>query len=90
MKFVIDTVTPCPGETRVGNVYHVKGGSGSRYGHMMVLMAINPAGSCLMMVIDKHGEPTGVTSYGRNYLDDRMPIAFCDGLDDLEFSVRSL
>jgi hypothetical protein len=90
MKFVIDTLTPCPSETRVGNVYHVKGGYGTRAGHLMVLMAITEDNSCLMMVTTKHGQPVGITNYGLHHLDERMPIAFCEGLETLEFRIRSL
>jgi hypothetical protein len=90
MKFIVDTITPCPSETRVGNVYHVKGGYGTRDGHMMVLMAITAKDNCLLMVIDKHGIPVNITSYGLHSIDERMPIAFCEGFDALEFRIRSL
>jgi hypothetical protein len=90
MKFFIDTITPCPSEVRVGNVYHVKGGYGTKAGHMMVLMAITEGETCLLMVVDKHGNPVGITNYGMHSLDERMPIAFCEGLDALEFRIRSL
>jgi hypothetical protein len=43
-----------------------------------------------MMVIDKHGEPVGVTNYSLSHMDERMPIAFCEGLDSLSFRIRSL
>jgi hypothetical protein len=90
MRFDIDTLTPCPSETRVGNVYHVKGGYGTRAGHMMVLMAITKNDTALLMVIDKHGEPVSITNYGVHALDERMPIAFCEGIDSLSFRIRSL
>ena len=90
MKFFIDTITPCPSETRVGNVYHVKGGYGTKHGHMMVLISITDNDTCLLIVVDKQGTPVGVTNYGMHSLDERMPIAFCEGLDTLEFRIRSL
>jgi len=90
MKFIIDTITPCIHETRVGNVYHVKGGYGTRHGHMMVLIAITESGMCLLVIIDKHGAPVNTATYASSSLDERMPIAFCEGLDMLEFRVRSL
>jgi hypothetical protein len=86
MKFVLDTITPCPSEVRVGNVY----GYGTRAGHMMVLMAITEGETCLLIVVDKHGNPVGITNYGMHSLDERMPIAFCEGLDALEFRIRNL
>ena len=90
MRFEIDTITPCPAETRVGNVYHVKGGYGTKAGHMMVLMAITQNETALLMVINKQGEPVGITNYGVHSLDERMPVAFCEGLDALTFRIRSL
>ena len=91
MKFLIDTITPCPSEVRIGNVYHVKGGYGTKHGHMMVLMAITENGETgLLMVINKHGQAVGITQYGMHILDERMPIAYCEGLDTLEFRIRSL
>jgi hypothetical protein len=90
MKFIIDTITPCVSDTQVGNVYHVKGGYGTKAGHMMVLMSITENETCLLLVINKHGKPVGITQYGLSSLDERMPIAFCEGLDALEFRIRSL
>jgi len=90
LRFFIDTITPCPNEVRVGNVYHVKGGYGTKAGHRMVLMAITENETCLLMVVDKHGKPVGITNYGASSLDERMPIAFCEGLDAMEFRIRSL
>lgn len=90
---------PKPFETRVGNVYPVKGGRGMARGHMQILIAITHPSSdpydCrgrmgLLLVIDKEGNPVGVNSYGLHYLDEQMPIAFADGVEEIEFTVRSL
>lgn len=99
MKIRTEGVIPCPAnEARVGNVYPIKGGRGVRDGHMQVLIAITePKGKyetrgpmALLLVIDKEGSPRGVNSYGIHYVNELCPIAFVDGLDELEFSMRSL
>lgn len=74
----------------VGNVYPISGGYGRKAGHAMVLIAITEKGSCLMLVIDKDGEPIGVTSYGLHAIEERTPIAFVRGLDDLVFEMEPL
>lgn len=83
-------------EPHVGNVYHVRGGRGLRYGHMMILFDITEpkdvlrGAMALMLIINKDGESIGVTSYGIHYLEDKQPIAFVEGLEDLTFVMRSL
>lgn len=74
----------------LGNVYAINGGYGRKAGHSMVLIAITKATTALMLVIDKDGEPVGVTSYGLHYLEERAPIAFVRGLEDLTFNMESL
>lgn len=74
----------------VGNVYPISGGYGRKAGHAMVLLAITEKHSCLMLVIDKSGEPVGVTSYGLHAIEDRAPVAFVRGLDDLIFEMEPL
>jgi hypothetical protein len=92
MKINVDGLTNCcPGdEPRVGNVYAVKGGNGMKEGAMMVLIAITDNSAGLMLVITKAGKPKGITQYGIGYLEERCPIAFVDGLDDLELTMRSI
>lgn len=101
MKVTIATSITVPsGCARVGNVYPVKGGRGLRHGHMMVLIAVTKANDCqcrdhraetgLMLTIDKDGNPVGVTQYGMHYLDEQSPIAFVEGLDNIELTMRSL
>jgi hypothetical protein len=97
MKINIELDTQLrPGqEPLVGNVYPVKGGRGLRYGHMHVLFHITDSADhrgqmCLLIVIDKDGSPIGVNSYGLHYIEELQPIAFVDGLDAMEFTMRSL
>jgi hypothetical protein len=80
---------------RIGNVYPVKGGYGTRDGHMMICIAITkprPVVGCfaLMLIVDREGEPVNVTKYGTHVFEDRMPIAFVEGLEGLEFRMTSL
>lgn len=97
MKFDIQVQEFGPNDPpRIGNVYPVKGGRGLRYGHMMVLFAITTpketwqGQSALMVVVDKEGQPQGVTSYGMHYVENLCPIAFVDGLDEVEFTMRPI
>jgi len=80
---------------RIGNVYPVKGGRGLREKHLQILIAITepkPCNGCvgLLLVIDKNGKPVGVNSYGLHYLEDLVPVAFADGVEDWSVPVRSL
>lgn len=81
---------------RPGNVYPVKGGRGLRDGHMMILLAVTDpkeqwrGSSGLMLVIDKQGNPTGVSSYGMSRVEELQPIAFVEGIEDMQFTMRSL
>jgi len=97
MDIALDFDSPSPViETRPGNVYHVRGGRGLRDGHMNIIIAITepkdryqgPMALCL--TIDKEGDPRGVTSYGLHYFEDKMPIAYCEGVEDIRLIVRSL
>jgi rRNA maturation protein Rpf1 len=74
----------------VGNVYAINGGYGRKAGHAMVLLAITAQQSALLMVIDKEGNPVGVTSYGLHYIEERAPIAYVRGLDEMVFQMESL
>lgn len=97
MKINIElSSSPSPAqEPLVGNVYPVKGGRGLRYGHMQVLFHITDPKDhrgqmALLVVIDREGNPIGVNSYGLHYVEDLQPIAFVDGLEAMEFTMRSL
>ena len=74
----------------VGNVYPISGGYGRKAGHSMVLLAITEKQTCLMLVIDRQGNPMGVTSYGLHAIEERSPVAFVRGLEDLEFNMEPL
>lgn len=74
----------------IGNVYAISGGYGRRAGHAMVLIAITKKQGALMLVIDKDGDPVGVTSYGLHAIEERAPIAFVPGLEDLVFTMEAL
>lgn len=76
---------------RAGNVYPVKGGYGVRGKHMMVLLSFTPDGNnCLLIVLNKDGQPIGVTQYGTHHMAERMPIGFVPGIEDLTFDVMPL
>lgn len=74
----------------VGNVYAIGGGYGRKAGHAMVLMAITKTETALMLVIDRDGEPTGVTSYGLHAIEERVPIAFVRGFEEMSFQMEPL
>jgi hypothetical protein len=80
---------------RVGNVYPVKGGRGLKNGHLQILLAITDpreyvGASGLLLVITKDGKPVGVNSYGMHYIEDLCPVAFCEGIEDLDLTIRSI
>jgi hypothetical protein len=74
----------------IGNVYSCNGGYGRKAGHAMVLIAVTAQQSALMLVIDKDGNPVGVTSYGLHAIEERAPIAFVRGLDEMVFQMEAL
>lgn len=84
------TDLPAFSQPVVGNVYPIAGGFGRKAGHSMVLLAITEKQTALMLVIDKDGEPVGVTSYGLHAIEERAPVAFVPGLDGLAFDMQSL
>lgn len=82
-------------QARIGNVYPIRGGRGLRDGHMQVLIAITkqrdysgPSG--LLLVINKEGEPVGINSYGMHVIENQQPIAFVEGLEGMNLTMRSL
>lgn len=90
------TELPTFSQPVIGNVYACNGGYGRKAGHAMVLIAITPVRSqmagqaALMLVINKDGEPIGVTSYGLHAIEERAPIAFVRGLDQLDLTMEPL
>jgi hypothetical protein len=79
--------TPGFSQPTVGNVYAIKGGYGSKLGHMGVLIAITARENCLLLIIDREGDPVGVTSYGLHAIEERCPVAFVEGLESLHFKM---
>ena len=100
MKITITAGATLPSEeARIGNVYAVRGGRGSRLKHMMILFAITPppdskydcrGQSGLMLCVDKEGNAVGVTQYAMHYIDDLSPIAFVDGFEEINLIMRSI
>lgn len=75
------TQTPC-----VGNVYNVRGGSGAKHGYMMVIISI--IGTTVTIVtVNRDGEIVSGSNYGLHYFEDKCPIAYCDGLEQLTFKI---
>lgn len=75
---------------RVGNVYAVKGGYGTRNKHLMVLIAITEQGLHLLLTLDREGNPVGNTQYLAHALEDRIPVGFVEGLENLTFNITSI
>lgn len=73
----------------IGNVYNVRGGKGARYGHMMVIVSIAHH-MCTILTITKDGEIVSGSNYADHYFEDKVPIAHCAGLEDLNFEIQSL
>ena len=97
MRVHVETDTPVSEEpVKPGNVYHVRGGRGLRDGHMNIVLAVTEPTDryngrmALCLTVTRDGKPVGTTSYGVHYFEDKMPIAFCDGLEDIDLTVRSL
>lgn len=84
------TELPAFAQPIVGNVYPIAGGYGRKAGHCMVLLAITKNSAALFMIIDKEGEPVGVTSYGLHAIEERMPVAFVRGLEELSLMMEPL
>ena len=84
------TELPTFSQPVVGNVYACGGGYGRKMGHVMVLIAITKNCTALLLVIDKDGEPVGVTSYGLHAIEERAPIAFVRGLEELSLMMEPL
>lgn len=80
---------------RVGNVYPARGGRAGNRNHLYVVLAITePSGmfgpTCLCLTVTREGNPVGVTQYGAHYLENLEPVAFVDGLEDLDLTMRPL
>jgi len=90
MKFDIsDELTPYIQEPVIGNVYNVRGGSGARKGYMFVIISIVGT-TATTVTINKSGEIVGGGNYGLHYFEDKCPMAFCKGLEELAFSLETI
>lgn len=87
---IITTDLPGFSQPIVGNVYSINGGYGRKAGHAMILFCITKSQGALMLVIDKDGDPIGVTSYGLHAIEERTPIAFVRGIDDLVLTMEAI
>jgi len=76
-------------EPVVGNVYSVRGGAGARLGHMQVVVSLTDTG-CVMLTVDKEGNVVGASCYGKHYIQEKVPMAYCDGIENLSFDIRSI
>ncbi|MFT4076865.1 MAG: hypothetical protein QM647_15170 [Asticcacaulis sp.] len=102
MKIHIETETQIPSmEPIVGNVYPRMGGRSRQAGEMMIIFAISdPAKQkerfqyrgrmACVMVIDPDGNIVGADSYGMSYFDGKCPIAFVEGLEDIDLTMRTI
>lgn len=67
-------------------------------GHMFVVVAITELKDqfcsrgtvATYITVNKEGEIIGGGSYGADYLEDKAPIAYVEGLEDLTLPMRSL
>ena len=90
MRFnIVEQIREVIQEPTVGNVYNVRGGTGARKGHMQVVVALTETG-CVMLTVNRDGEVIGASCYGRHYIQEKIPMAFCDGLEELSFNIRSV
>lgn len=87
MRFEIDTeIKSCIQSPTVGNVYNVRGGSGAKYGYMMIIVSIVGT-TVTVLTINKDGDIVSGSNYGMHYFEDKCPIAYCDGLEELNFKI---
>jgi hypothetical protein len=74
---------------QVGNCYNVRGGRGAKLGHIFVVVAITD-GLCTCLVVNKEGDIVGGTNYYSSYFEDKIPIAFAEGIDEINLRMTSL
>jgi hypothetical protein len=90
MKFTLtEQIKNVTQEPVVGNVYPVRGGTGAKKGYMQIVVAMTETG-CILLTIDSDGNVVSGSSYGRHYIAEKTPIAFCPGIEELSFEVRSI
>jgi hypothetical protein len=93
----VDVPVKTDPEDLVGNVYQVRGGRGSRLGHMHVIVGAYSYRECSFLVdgfatltVDRDGNIVGANTYATHYFMDKVPIARCEGLEDIHLVMRSL
>ena len=70
----------------VGNVYNVRGGGGAKHGHMMVIVSVVNS-MVTVLTFTKDGDIVSGSNYGLHYFEDKCPLAYCAGLEELSFNV---
>lgn len=93
MKFNIETRDgkSLIGPPSIGDVYSIRGGRGLRYGHKFVIVSINDSSHmAYALTVDGNGDIVGVYSVGVHILEDMVPIARVDGMEQLKFTIRTL
>lgn len=99
MKVSIETTEPLTSlpDDMVGNVYQVRGGVGARHGHLHIIVSsYDRCGhSCggpgfVTLTVNREGIIVGGNSYAQHYFMEKVPIARCDGIEEISLIVRSL
>ena len=87
MRFNIETeLSECTQSPVIGNVYNVCGGRGARHGHMMVIISIVDS-MVTTVTVNKSGDIISGRNYGLRYFEDKCPMAYVSGLEDLNFKM---
>lgn len=82
-------------DAKVGNVYPKQGGRGRARGDMMILFHITEpekyeGRKALMLIVNREGKLIGVDKYCLTYIEEKCPIAFVEGISDIDLTMRSL
>lgn len=77
--------------TRIGNVYHIRGGKRASRGEYWVFIGISDCGQTgYLLAVNRDGRVCGNSAYGMHVIREWQPIAFAQGLDEMVFDVVSL
>jgi hypothetical protein len=99
MKISIETDVPMAAtrEDMIGNCYPARGGFGARNGHMHIIIAATEKvkgcyqyGGYTTVTVDSDGDIVGANQYAFHYFDGKIPMARCDGIENISLIVRSL
>lgn len=94
MRFNLPESLEAPDCTvKVGNVYKPRGGRAIRDNWLHVIMSITTETSMtgprvVVGSIDVHGELVSATIYGAHVFQDRVPIGYVKGLEELDFEME--